>query len=194
MKSALLNDLLQAYTAGTPANPANPANRKDSCGLQAGKAVCEGLRTPANAGPGSQTFAAIRNPPNGPESKQPCGFSQDSQLSQGFVPTKGVCSADDNPRFLQIKVRLLRWGWPEQDAQATAHRLSLRDGTDDDRVSCAECQHYRPGRCQNHLAAGLQADAIGRELAALLQRCPGYAPVEHQPRAATGRNSEDTAT
>lgn len=193
MKSALLDDLLQAYTASTPANPAIAANRNDSCRLQDGEAACEELRIPANATPDSQTFAAIRNPLNGPESNPACGSSQDSQHSQGCSPGKGACTDDGTPRFLQVKARLLRWGWPDQDAHATAHRLTLRDRTDDNRVACAECGHYRPHRCGNHRDAGLQADAIGRELAALLQHCRGFSPAAPHRLVARKGNLDETA-
>jgi hypothetical protein len=50
------------------------------------------------------------------------------------------------------------------------------DETPDDRHRCTDCAHYRPGRCGNHKAAGLIATAIGRDLANLLQRCPGFKP------------------
>lgn len=56
---------------------------------------------------------------------------------------------------------------------------------DDTRRTCTPgighgCQHYRPGFCGNPHRAGLtlrnQARAdIGRHLATLPQRCPGYA-------------------
>lgn len=88
--------------------------------------------------------------------------------------------------------RLVRQGWDRTAAADVADRLVQRDRSDDSRVACVECRHYRPGRCANHRAAGLQADAVGRELAALLQRCPGFAPVAPHPLA-SGRNTEDTA-
>ncbi len=98
----------------------------------------------------------------------------------------------DMARFLERRARLLRWGWLEPDAEALAERLVHRDRSGDDRQACVECRHYRPGRCANHRAAGLQADAIGRELAALLQHCAGFAPVASRSLA-TGRTYEDTA-
>lgn len=48
--------------------------------------------------------------------------------------------------------------------------------TPDDRRRCTDCAHYLPGRCGNHKAAGLSASAIGRDLAILPQRCPGFKP------------------
>lgn len=82
----------------------------------------------------------------------------------------------DIARFLDRRARLLRWGWAEAEAEKLADRLVTRDREGgDDRVSCAgDCSHYRPGRCGNHRRAGLQAPDMGRDLASLLQRCPGF--------------------
>jgi hypothetical protein len=76
--------------------------------------------------------------------------------------------------FLDRRARLLRWGWAEPDAETLAERLLTRDREHDDRVSCADCAHYRPGRCGNHRRAGLHLPDVGRDLAATLQRCPGF--------------------
>ena len=70
----------------------------------------------------------------------------------------------------------MRWGWPEVEAETLAERLVRRDREVDDRVSCTDCRHYRPGRCGNHNAAGLQSRDVGHDLAAMLQRCPGFKP------------------
>ena len=80
----------------------------------------------------------------------------------------------DIARFLDRRARLLRWGWPEHEAEALADRLVRRDREADPRVICAECRHYRPGRCGNHRTAGLYSSEVGRDLAAMLQRCPGF--------------------
>ena len=61
-------------------------------------------------------------------------------------------------------------------AEAMADRLVIRDREQDDRRTCLECASYRPGRCGNHRRAGLQAPDVGRDLATLLQRCPGFQP------------------
>ena len=61
-------------------------------------------------------------------------------------------------------------------AEAMADRLVIRDREQDDRRTCLECTTYRPGRCGNHRRAGLQAPDVGRDLATLLQRCPGFQP------------------
>ena len=60
------------------------------------------------------------------------------------------------------------------DADDLAERLTLRDREDDERVSCTDCRHYRPGRCGNHRRAGLQSPDVGRDWVALLHRCPGF--------------------
>ena len=81
----------------------------------------------------------------------------------------------DIARFHARRVRLLRWGWPADQAEALADRLTCRDVVgDDDRVSCADCRHYRPGRCGNHRRAWLHSAELGRDLAGMLQRCPGF--------------------
>jgi hypothetical protein len=80
----------------------------------------------------------------------------------------------DIARFLDRRARLLRWGWPESEAEKLADRLVTRDRDHDERVSCADCRQYRPGRCGNHKAAGLMTPDMGRDLVALLQRCGGF--------------------
>lgn len=84
-------------------------------------------------------------------------------------------------RFLDRRARLVRWGWAADDAERLAERLARRDREADPRVSCADCRHYRPGRCGNHRRAGLHAPELGRDLAAMLQRCPGFAASEGAP-------------
>ena len=81
----------------------------------------------------------------------------------------------DIAQFISRRTRLLRWGWPEVEAEELAERLVKRDrAADDDRVNCTECHHHRPGRCGNHRAAGLHSPELGRDLAGMLQRCPGF--------------------
>jgi len=135
----------------------------------------------------SQKIAANRKGVNGPESEQWRGESQESQKSQGpdseAAATAGPALAAlalvawtdaDIARFLDRRARLLRWGWAADDAEKLAERLARRDREHDERVSCTDCRHYRPGRCGNHRRAGLHAPDIGRDLATLLQRCPGF--------------------
>ena len=180
-------------SGATPAKPAIPAKTRMFARSAARLAVCEGLRIPANpactdveASPDSQTFAGIRKPETGPRSEETCGPSQDSQNSQGY-PVQCATGADadlaavawtdaDVARFLDRRARLLRWGWAAPEAEKLAARLVKRDREADPRVSCTDCRHYRPGRCGNHRRAGLQAPDVGRDLATLLQRCPGFQP------------------
>ena len=64
----------------------------------------------------------------------------------------------------------------EPEAEKLAERLVRRDREHDERVSCTDCRHYRPGRCGNHRQAGLYGSEVGRDLAAMLQRCAGFDP------------------
>jgi len=80
----------------------------------------------------------------------------------------------DIAHFTDRRARLLRWGYATVDADALAERLTRRDRSGDDRVNCTECASYRPGRCGNHGAALLHSHELGRDLAGLLQRCPGF--------------------
>ncbi|HOX67493.1 MAG TPA: hypothetical protein PKV56_06470 [Burkholderiaceae bacterium] len=197
-----MDELLAKFASGTVlaiapaarAKAANSAKSEHPRGQDPALRVCEGLRTSANAvGIGrrddadSQNFADIRKPERGPHIEESCGSSQDSQDSQGH-PVQ--CIADiardstaigwtdaEVARFLDRRARLMRWGWPELEAEALADRLLRRDQDHDDRVSCADCKHYRPGRCGNHRRAGLNVADIGRDLATLLQRCPGFDPI-----------------
>ncbi len=205
MSAALLDDLLadftapagDAHAAPTPAKAAKAANREHPCGPAPVFEACEALRISANLEqptsapePDSQKFAAVRRRQTGPQSEQTCGSSQDSQLSQGCPLTwapvkvadeKAVAWADaDITRFLERRARLMRWGWSEPEAEKLAERLVKRDRDGDDRVSCTDCRHYRSGRCGNQKAADLHSPEVGRDLAALLQRCPGFGLKEQE--------------
>jgi hypothetical protein len=147
----------------------------------------------------SQTFAGVRNPSNGLQSEQPREVSQDSHLSQGYLATNalGAHAASGERRFCLSSADADRCHWPlwsdaeiaafvgrvnvfirrgtfATDAHDLAERLTLRDRDGDDRVSCVECAHYRPGRCGNHKQAALLSHELGCDLAVLLQRCPGF--------------------
>ena len=136
------------------------------------------------AEPDSQDFASVRRPHNGPQSEQTCGSSQVSQNSQAYQTTCAAAGVDDLAavawtdadiaRFEDRRARLMRWGWSEAEAEKLAERLVRRDREGDDRVSCIDCRHYRAGRCGNHERAGLRAPDVGRDLAAMLQRCEGF--------------------
>jgi hypothetical protein len=102
-------------------------------------------------------------------------------LLRGTQPDPGPADLDavawsdsDMARFHDRRARLLRWRWPEADAERWAARLVQRDRDADPRVSCADCGAYRPGRCGNHEPAGLLLPEVGRDWVALLQRCPGF--------------------
>ena len=82
----------------------------------------------------------------------------------------------DIARFLDRRARLICWGWLEPEAERLADRLARRDREHDERVSCADCGNYRPGRCGNPKASGLGSADVGRDLAAMLQRCAGFSP------------------
>lgn len=85
----------------------------------------------------------------------------------------------DIARFQARQRRLQRWGWPADQAEVLADRLTCRDVLgNDDRVCCVDCRHYRPGRCGNHRHAGLLSAELGRDLAGRLQRCPGFQTEE----------------
>ena len=80
----------------------------------------------------------------------------------------------DIANFLDRRDWLLRWRWPEAEAERWAARLVQRDREADPRVSCADCAAYRPGRCGNHQPAGLLSPEVGRDWATRLQWCPGF--------------------
>ena len=85
-------------------------------------------------------------------------------------------TATNMAAYLDRRARLLRWGWSDADAESLAERLVKADRDDDERVSCADCRHYRPGHCGDHRRAGLTVPDVGRDLVVLLQRCPGFKP------------------
>lgn len=194
MSAALLDELLAdflapvrgSHAAPTPAKAAKAANREHPCGPALDPQRCEDLRTPANAQQHetgdrltSQEFAAVRTVENEPQSEQACGSSQDSQDSQACpriaLDLAAVAWTNaDIGRFSDRRARLLRWGWAEPEAEELAERLVKRDREHGERMSCTDCRYYRPGRCGAHSTAGLQSPEVGRDLAEMLQRCPGF--------------------
>lgn len=76
--------------------------------------------------------------------------------------------------FVARVALFVRRGMTATDADDLAEGLVLRDRDGDDMHVCVECAHYRPGRCGNHRRAALHSPEVGRDLAALLQRCPGF--------------------
>ena len=77
-------------------------------------------------------------------------------------------------RFVARVCRFMRQDIDVTDADDLAERLHLRDVQQDDRGMCVECRHYRPSRCGNHRVAGLNLPDLGRDIAVMLQRCPGF--------------------
>ena len=191
----LIGEPAKLWPASALAKAANSANRKDWRSTPPDSGACEALRISANGEQvaiegvtDSQEFAGVRKPSNGAESGQLGGLSQDSQDSQGCtkamqcdlpsVDLAAVAWTDaDIAAFLDRRARLMRWRWSEADAEKLAERLVMRDREQDDRVSCTDCRYYRPGFCANHQRAGLRVRDVGRDLAALLQRCPGFCPL-----------------
>lgn len=166
MSDELLSDLLagfltpaaDALSDATPAKAANSANREHPCGSAGGFAVCEGLRISAKTEqqaaqdpPDSQKFASIRRLQNTVQSEHSCGFSQDSQDSQGSPATThsqgGAVTTDPDPRVTCTTCR----------------------------------HYWRSSRCLNHRQALLTTSAIGPDLAALPQHCSGFAPLARPP-------------
>jgi hypothetical protein len=83
-----------------------------------------------------------------------------------------------DPRTIDRRERLRRWGWPAADAEALAQRLGRRDREQDGRVSCVDCGHFRRGRCGNHRQAALQSPEVSRDLAGMLQCCSAHLRIE----------------
>lgn len=109
----LLADLIgpakSEWSGGTPAKVANPAKNRASIDAAGDSRVCEGLRKVANSqadqtttAPDSQKFAGLRSGCNQPQSEHPCGFSQDSQNSQGVAGTNEPARGIGNPQFGKI--------------------------------------------------------------------------------------------
>ena len=102
------------------------------------------------------------------------GCANSSPTDSGPDLSAVAWTDEDIARFLARRARLLRWGWCEAEAEKLADRLARRDREQDERVSCTDCRRYRPRRCGNHRQAGLTTPDLGRDLAVLLQRCPGF--------------------
>jgi len=102
------------------------------------------------------------------------------RLTQADADTCHAGGWDDAEisRFQARTVALRRRGIADHDADDLAERLTLHDRQQDDRSLCLECSHYRPGRCGNHRRAGMSAPDVGRDLAAMLQCCPGFTSME----------------
>jgi len=84
----------------------------------------------------------------------------------------------DITAYLDRRARLMRWGRSEAEAEELAERLTKCAREHDERVSCVDCRHYRPGSCGNHRRAGLNLPQVGFDLASVPQRCPGFGPLK----------------
>lgn len=107
------------------------------------------------------------------------------QLSRTYEVPRPVTVALTDPdvaRLTYVCARMVRWRWTEGEAESVAERLLKRDREQDNRVSCVECRHYRPGRCGRFRRAGLSASDVGHDFAGLLQHCPAYQAAAQGPQ------------
>ena len=88
-------------------------------------------------------------------------------------PHSDAMNGAELEQFAKRAQQFTRRGISPDAAEAMADRLVIRDREQDDRRTCLECAAYRPGR----------------DLAALLQRCPGFA----SPIVITAVAKPDTA-
>lgn len=147
----------------------------------------QSVRPPIEKSDGAERDGGISPPIPRPLSPTPWGSSGRIGAERGGTTTGTAMDTwtdDDFARFLERQTQLLRWGWPAPDAESLAERLVRRDHSADDRKSCTECAAYRPGRCGHHRRAGLHLPDLGRDLAGMLQRCPGFTAMAPPPRAA----------
>ena len=91
-------------------------------------------------------------------------------------PQSEAMNAAEIDRFRCRVVSFIRRGITDSQAELVADLLVIRDRQHDDRRLCLECTSYRPGRCGNSRAAGLNGHEVGADLVTLLQRCRGFAP------------------
>lgn len=159
----------EAFAGLAAANPANPANPRAIASAAGLRTDCESCESTPQAEAAPDEIRRIRSAFAWPQTRASASDSQDSQHSQG-----GGADLHSLARRDAVLARLLRWGWPRDEAEATAERIARR-APDDDRRTCAECAHHAPGRCKRHRLAGLLSGDVGRDLAALPQRCAGFA-------------------
>ena len=169
-------------------HPPYPATDKtDKRGVLSVLAVGrEGSAEEISAAPGGGAeLSAMRSVPAAPVPDPAAPVSRDRPY---LLSRADADHCHDHPwddaacaRFVARVSRFLRLGIDATDADDLAERLHLRDVQHDDRSMCVECTHYRPGRCGNHRRAGLSVGDVGRDLAAMLQRCLGFDSTEAIP-------------
>ena len=98
-------------------------------------------------------------------------------VEQGDACHWPVWSDAEIVAFTTRTLYFMRRGVNATDSDDLSERLTLRDREQDDRTLCLECTHYRPGRCGNHVRAGLGGHALPRDMATQLQHCPGFTPL-----------------
>lgn len=89
-------------------------------------------------------------------------------------PHSDAMNGAELDRFAERARQFARRSISANAAEAMADRLVIRDRERDDRRTCLECTAFRSGRCDNYRHAGLRAPEVSRDLATLLQRCPGF--------------------
>ena len=105
-------------------------------------------------------------------------------------PSSDAMNGAELEQFTKRVEQFTRRGTSADAAEAMADRLVIRDREQDDRRTCLECASYRPGRCGNHRRAGLNATDVSRDLAVLLQRCPGFADRSN-PKVSNDKAKEE---
>lgn len=109
------------------------------------------------------------------------GICEKHDLATSARVDRGTWTDADIATFTDRRARLRRWGWPDSEAEALAHRLTLRDRENDERRACVECRRCQQAGsiCTTHRVAGVGRE-LGRDLSTRLQRCPAFTPVTNR--------------
>lgn len=130
-----------------------------------------------------ELYALLSGEQGSASSDRPCALSIDQAHRAHARPWNDAAIGRFNARVSRFR----GFGWCEQDAEDLAEHAHLADIERDDRrpcLSCARLKGYAGNlRCGSPSAAGLHGDraAIGTDLAAMPQRCPGFADAEVTP-------------
>jgi hypothetical protein len=148
------------------------------------------VRLDAAASPANVASPANRLMPDAPEISQlaTLATSHAQNANADTLPTLAWNDADI-ARFEARRDRLMRWGWPDVEAERMADRLTQLAREADDRRACVDCSYFRPWACTHARRADLCGPDIGPDLASLPQRCFGF--VERS-RPAACLNKEKT--